>query len=416
MKRFIYLLAAVVATLLLNGCLGGAYELGSSAAAPTNVQVVAGDSSVTLTWTGSPNVEYWVFTAPGSNVTTENWNTLGGFAFPKATSPHVVTGLTNGTTYSFTINARIDGGPGGPGTASVSAVPRLAGATWTAEQALGTDNLNGVTFGTVFVAVGNQGAIYTSPDFNSYTTTAWTAQTNPTSSPRPNLYATLYGGIYLAVGANGTILRSTDAVTWTQQTSGTSNDLYALATNGVGGYVAVGQGGTILTSGDGITWTRQTSGTTNDLNAISYGNGIWVAVGKSGTLLRSATAVAWTATASNTTQNLKGVTYGVAVNPTTSATSAIFIAVGAGGTQLTSTDYGTTWTASVINNGVNNLNAVSYGRQFVAVGNNGALFTSTDGATWTKQTSGTSNDLNAIGHSVTNISVVGATGTNLSAL
>ena len=72
MKRFIYLIAAVAATLLLNGCLGGAFNLGSSAPAPTDVKVVAGDSSVTLTWTESPNVEYWVFKKDGKKVVEEN--------------------------------------------------------------------------------------------------------------------------------------------------------------------------------------------------------------------------------------------------------------------------------------------------------------------------------------------------------
>lgn len=417
MKRFAYLIAAAAATLLLNGCLGGAFDLGSSAPAPTDVRVIAGDSSVTLTWTGSPNVDYWVFAAPGSNVTTANWDSLGGSAFPKATSPHVVSGLTNGTTYSFTINGRIDGGPGGPGSTTVSAVPRLAGASWNVDSALGTGSLNAATYGTLFVAVGNDGALYSSPDFNSYTQANWTALTNPMISPRAHLYAATYGGIYLAAGAGGTMLRSTDAITWTQHDAGSNgNDLYGLATNGVGGYVAVGQNGTIVTSVDGQVWSRQTSGTSNDLHAVAFGNGVWVAVGKSGTVLTSANGYTWTAIASNTSRNLKSVAYGVSVNAATSATSAVFLAVGAAGTLLTSADYGVTWTAGVINNGLNNLNAVSYGRQFIVAGSNGALFTSTDGANWTTQATGTNNDLNAIAHSTTNISVVGASGTNLSAL
>lgn len=417
MKRFAYLIAAVAATLLLNGCLGGAVDLGSSAPAPTDVRAVAGDSSVTLTWTGSPNVEYWVFAAPGSNVTTANWDSMGGSAFPKVTSPHVVSGLTNGTTYSFTINGRIDGGPGGPGSTTISAVPRLAGASWNVDSALGSSSLNGATFGAIFVAVGNDGVLYSSPDFNSYTPATWTALTNPTSSPRANLYATIYGGVYLAAGAGGAMLRSTDAITWTQHDANSSgNDLYGLATNGIGGYVAVGQNGAIVTSVDGQSWTRQTSGTSNDLHAVAFGNGVWVAVGKSGIVLTSSNGSTWTAIASNTSRNLKSVAYGIAVNTATSTTSPVFIAVGAAGTQVTSTDYGATWTAGVINNGVNNLNAVSYGRQFIVAGSNGALFTSTDGANWTAQAAGTSNDLNAIAHSTTNISVVGASGTNLSAL
>ncbi len=417
MKRIFFLIAAVIATLLLNGCLGGAFDLGSSAPAPTDVKVAAGDSSATLTWTMAPNVEYWVFTAPGTNTTTDNWNTLGGAAYPKAVSPHVVTGLTNGATYSFTINGRIDGGAGGPGSPSVSTVPRLAGATWTAGTPLGTNNMNGVTVGAVFVAVGAQGAMYSSPDFDSWTPVTWTALKNPMGSPLPDLNAAIYGGSYLAAGAGGTMLLSSDAITWTQQTCNTNgNDLYALATNGAGGYVAVGQNGTIVTSIGGTSWAMVSSGTLNDLYAVAYGNGTWVAVGKGGTLLTSTNGSTWLSVASHTAQNLKGITYGVTVNQTTAVTANVFMAVGAAGTLVSSTDYGVTWTATQINSGANNLAAVTYGREFVIVGNAGSIYTSLDGTNWTKQSSNTTSDLNAIAHSVTNYSVMGVAGTNLSAI
>ena len=45
MKRLSSLIAAIAATLFLNGCLGGAFELGSAAPAPTDVKVVAGDGA-----------------------------------------------------------------------------------------------------------------------------------------------------------------------------------------------------------------------------------------------------------------------------------------------------------------------------------------------------------------------------------
>lgn len=417
MKRISYLIAAVATTLLLNGCLGGAFDLGSAAAPPSDLKAVAGDSGVTLTWTMSPNVEYWVFAAPGTGITTENWLNIGGSAFPKATSPHVVPYLTNGSTYSFTVNGRIDGGAGGAGASAVSAVPRLAGATWTAGSPLGTGNLNAVTFGNVFVAVGAQGALYSSPDFNSWTPVTWTALKNPMSGALPDLNAaTYYNGTYLAAGAAGTMLLSTDAVTWTQQACNTSgNDLYALASNGGGGYVAVGQKGTIVTSPDGKNWATVSSGTTNDLYAVTFGYPYWIAVGKGGTMLASTNGANWVPITTNTTQDLKGIAFGASVNPTTAAVSNLFVAVGTAGALVTSSD-GITWAVAQINNGTNNLSAVTFGRQFIAVGNSGSLFTSTDGATWTVQTSNTTSNLAGIAHSVTNYSVVGKTGTNLSAI
>jgi hypothetical protein len=38
-------------------------------------------------------------------------------------SPLMISGLTNGVTYSFAMNGRISGGPGGAQTPSVSATP-----------------------------------------------------------------------------------------------------------------------------------------------------------------------------------------------------------------------------------------------------------------------------------------------------
>ena len=54
---------------------------------------------------------------------------------------------------------------------------------------------------------------------------------------------------FVTVGDAGTILTSPDGVTWTQQTSGTTNTLYGVAWSGaLNRFVAVGAGGTILVS------------------------------------------------------------------------------------------------------------------------------------------------------------------------
>jgi len=71
-------------------------------------------------------------------------------------------------------------------------------------------------------------------------------------------------------------------VTWTPRIVGKKLNgvAYGKDLNGNGLFVAVGGGGTILTSPDGITWTLQTSGTSNTLYGIAYGNGRFVAVGE----------------------------------------------------------------------------------------------------------------------------------------
>ena len=45
-------------------------------------------------------------------------------------------------------------------------------------------------------------------------------------------------------------------------------------------FVSVGQSGTILTSSDGTSWTERTSGTSNNLYGVTYGNGLFVTVGR----------------------------------------------------------------------------------------------------------------------------------------
>ncbi|MFA6310719.1 MAG: hypothetical protein WCV99_08175 [Sterolibacterium sp.] len=410
MKRHYHLIAAALAVLVLTGCLGNAFNLGSSANPPTDVTLVAGDSSVTVSWTMAPNVQYWIFSAPGDSITTDNWTKLsGGRATIDAISPLVISGLSNGFNYSFTINARTDGGPGGPGSASVTAMPRLAGTKWSLANPLAND-LRGTAFGTLFVAVGAHGALYSTPDFNSWTPVTWTAQTNPVGDP-PDLNAVVYGTAgYVATGARGAMLLSTDAITWTAQNSGTANNLYALASNGGSVYLAVGANGSIINTTDGKAWATANSGTNQDLFGLAYGNGLYVAVGANGTLLTSTDGTTWQSVASNTSARLNSVAYGV--NATTSI--ATFVAVGEAGTVITSID-GSTWTVQSPTT-TNNLASISYGRQYVTVGDKGTILTSTDGSTWQVQASGTVSNLTAVAHSSVGYSAVGAGGTNLSAI
>jgi hypothetical protein len=415
MRRPLMLVAAILAGLLVAGC-GGS---GHSADPPANVVALAGDGIVTVTWPMTSGVEYWMFYGPSPSISTSNWTTiLGSQSVIGASSPSVATGLVNGTIYSFTLNGRTDGGPGGPGTPSVSAIPRLAGtasaslpAPWTAGSALSANDLRGVTWGTVFVAVGANGAMFSSTDG-----TKW----NPlTSGVTANLNAAVFRSVYLAAGDGGAMLYSIDAITWTPRTTGTANNLNAIATNS-GLFVAVGANGTIVFSGDGITWTKAAnSATTNDLFAVTAtAGGTWIAVGAGGTLVTSIDGSNWTVVDSKTTFDLRGVASGTS----TATTAALFVAVGANGTLVTSPD-AATWTAQTAI-GTNTLSAITYATQFIAVGANGSIFTSTDGTTWTDQPPPTidSNlntidlnaiNLNAIVHALFGYSVVGAAGVNL---
>lgn len=406
MKRAIASFAAIIAVLLIAGCGGG-----DSAPAPANVSLVAHDSSATIAWDQDPDVEYWVWVAAVPNVTSDTCAvSLGCVIFRGVSSPFLVTGLINGTTYSAVINGRTGGGPGGPDTPSISFVPRLAGATWSAGAPLGAGNLLGIAFtsatatvGNTFVAVGQGGSIFSSPD-----ALTWTGRT---SNVATNLNAVLYAGtVFVAVGDAGTIVTSPDGINWTTRTSGTANNLYGLTMAGTV-MVAVGANGTILASSDGTTWAAASSGTTRDLYGIaSVVGGLYVAVGAQGTVLTSPDGAAWTVRASPTSLDLRSAVYGLAG----------VVAVGAAGTIVTSAD-GTSWTAQTPI-GANSLASVTYGSQFIAVGTGGSIYTSLGGITWQAAVSGTTNDLNAVaptGFAATLVraayAAVGAAGTNLTA-
>lgn len=372
-------------TMSLAGCFGAG---ASSAPQPTNVAVAAKDSRVVVTWDNIPGVTYWVFTAAGTGVTPTNCSSMAVCGTTLyATSPQSVSSLpglygtfgtvplTNGVQYSFTVNGRINGGPGGPGSPAIEATPRLAGNTWNTGLNAGTTDLRGVAYGAGwFVATGLGGSSYYSLDGN-----IWTALSNPYQT---NFYAVNFNGaVFLSVGDGGNVISIAPGQTlWSQQMKVTNNTLYAITNNGAGFVVAAGDKGTIITSPDGANWTTKSSPTGSPLYGLAYGmvrgavgGGTFVAVGAGGTLLYSLDGTTWIQASSPVTADLKGVTYG----GLDAFGFGVFVAVGNNGTVLTSED-GMTWTnqTSTTIPYASNLNSVTYTalRRFMAVGADGNIY------------------------------------------
>jgi hypothetical protein len=90
-------------------------------------------------------------------------------------------------------------------------------------------------------------------------------------------------GIAVVV-ASGGIYSSTDLISWTSRSS--SSNMYGVAWCDTQ-FVAVGSTGKIFTSPNGVTWTSRTSGTSNDLYGVASQGGVILAVGSLGTVLRS---------------------------------------------------------------------------------------------------------------------------------
>ena len=397
LRRFLLLCMLIPA---IAGCSGS----GSSANAPPDLQAIAGDGVVTASWTMEPGVEYWLFYGKTDSISGDNWTSVGGAVVMNAQSPYIFGGVTNGTTYSFAINARKDGGPGGASSPSMTAVPRLAGSTWKASNPFGSAQMRGIAAnaaGTLFAA-GSAGALFSGTVTNQIAT--WTALTNPVPAVGLNDIAA-GASSYVAVGDEGTILFSSDAVTWTQKASGISGSLYAVTSPGAQ-YVAVGAGGTILTSSDGQTWIRQQSGTTSDLYGVAYlsASAKYYVFGARGTLLTSSDGVTWATVNSNTTNTLRRIAFG----------NSLYVMVGDAGTLVTSTD-GSAWAPSPALQTTQNLYAINYYSQFVIAGSAGTVFTSADGVAWTSATSNTSRDIHSLVHGYYGYHAVGSEGLHLSA-
>jgi hypothetical protein len=455
--------SAVLLSLLVAAC-GGK---GSPADPPTDLTVQSnGDTQVTLNWTAQPGVQYWVLCAPGDTVTSTSWaSTVGGNAYSSArdgagiyngdtaragqavTPPFNVTGLRNDVTYSFTVNARTNGGPGGPGATPVTVMPHLAGQNWSSPLSPISTLPSGVgvramTYGGLpspvnsaysayrFVAVGSAGAVYVSAD--NQQTWVPTGANLPSSAVGKQLNDVTFAfGRFVAIGESGTIVYSSDGVNWAAasigDTSLSTTNLTALAFSG-SALMAVGSGGAVLKSSDGITWTAQTSTIAQDLHAVAYSPAVtttgppavtspafWVAVGSAGAVYTSTDGLSWTS--SNTgLSTVAGAWRGVSVLVNT--TSALDCGLPSLAVPSVSTSYSialvgdngqvatagpttaaqnlawspSTWGSHTLNR------VISPAGQFVAVGNAGAIYTgelsaNATGVTWQSRTSGTSSDL-----------------------
>lgn len=126
----------------------------------------------------------------------------------------------------------------------------------------------------------------------------------------------------------------------------------------------------------------------NTLRGIAAGPGGLVAVGDGGTILTSTDGVTWTPRDSGTTVSLCGVTFG----------EGHFVTVGDNGCVLLSSN-GATWSSVLQTATTARLNNVLFADgQFVAVGEGGTIINSPDGINWTARNSGFTGWLRGLTH------------------
>jgi hypothetical protein len=330
-----------------------------------------------------------------------------------------VEGLTNGTEYTFTVQA-VDRAGNGSAARTLSLSPdaniqhpdevtKLEGAagkgeltvTW-ADPAVDLDHVE-VTWapgdGSQTVEAGSQSARITGlTNDTAYTVTIKTVNGSGVKSPgRTITLVPSFVGLWTAVTGSpfGTI--AVNKIAWG-------------GTTGNEKFVAVGASGTLAYSSDGEIWASTASTfATTAINNIAWGgttgNEKFVAVGASGRMAYSADGTSWTAITPGTSSTPGDTTFG------TSAINGIawggtsgnekFVAVGASGKMAYSAD-GTSWTAinpgtssapgdtTFGNTGITN---IAWGNgTFVAVGYSGKIAYSSNGVSWTAIAPGTATD------------------------
>ncbi|MBI5483048.1 MAG: hypothetical protein HY888_01135 [Deltaproteobacteria bacterium] len=353
-----------------------------------------------------PAIGIDVFRATGANGTVIGSTDMGNtWEMYKSTHPLGKSTLKSAASVPLTTNA-LYGGAFGNGTyvavgsAGTILITPDGGATWPQKTSGTTKDLKAVAFGNnTFVAAGNSGTICFSTD-NGLT---WQVAV---SNVTKDLYNITYGNsLFVAVGYSGTIITSPDGVTWTKRTSGLENDFYwtnelrGISFDSASGtFTAVGSAGTYLTSPDGITWTSKRKGTTNTLSDVIYANNTFVTVGAMGTVLTSPDGKSWSDRSIVTpgiNLTLSGIAYG----------NSLFAAAGqsynTSAYQATNVVYvsadGISWTQKTAP-GTTALANIAFGNNtFVAGGANGIIVSSSDnGDTWSSRTSGIAGKITGI--------------------
>ena len=262
-----------------------------------------------------------------------------------------------------------------------------------------TTQLNGVCYGAgKFVAVGNGGKIYTSPDG-----VTWTERNSDVSG---NLLFVYYGnGKFVACDYyNRYFITSSDGETWSKTYYSSIQTSYAqyCGAYGAGKYVVCGSTYAYYST-DATTWSRASKN--YETRSLCYVDSIgFVGIGTYGDLAKSSDGISWTISINQAGgTNKYGICYG----------NGKFVTVGVYGGIYTSTD-ATTWTSQTSGVSVT-LNSVCFADGvFVAVGDSGTIITSSDGVTWTAQTSGVSTTLTGVANDDSgNHSIVGYSGTVL---
>jgi len=297
-----------------------------------------------------------------------------------------------------------------------------------------SQHLNDILFDNdKYIAIGNAGTIITSDDAYYWSTPASIIEDGSSiNNDLLSIGVETQNDRLLISGAWGTFLRSDDSTgdKWTSSAitsidppiAPSASFFYGVTANPNGIVTMVGSGGDIYTSIDSGTAWNLTAGpveTRETINDLAKSDALLVAVGDNGTILNSNDAgIGWvnqTLTSSCGTNRLHAVTW--------SDVTSRFVAVGAVGTICYS-DNGTIWRTPPISPNLpdtaSTLYGIAWGKdQFVAVGGsavNSVIYTSPLGDEWTLRNSNEPHTLRDIVWNEDHFIAIGDGGTIITSL
>ncbi|MCE3199171.1 chitobiase/beta-hexosaminidase C-terminal domain-containing protein [Paenibacillus sonchi] len=273
--------------------------------------------------------------------------------------------------------------------------------TTTSYSSLPSNAMSAMAYGNnVYIAVGYYGAIIKSADAETWVNVKTKADINYTGVTAPGSFTfngAAYGnGLFVVTGSEGVILTSPDGNTWTQRSSGVTTGIWStefLTFNGSSAFYATTQG-KLLTSPDGINWTTivptgvDSSLTLTKVTVGNGGNRLAVG-GANGRIYSTTNGTAWTSA-----QPLTAEGQSIGTNMVTWMNDRYYIS-DPRAYIWTSTDLSTftllgppfKQNASQHNNQM--FNGFYDGTKYYMFGyespNYGAVYTSTNGTTWTMQ-------------------------------
>ncbi len=186
--------------------------------------------------------------------------------------------FTTGINVAWRAIAASAGNVAAVGTGGVIMYTSDCSFSWTSATSPTVQDLYGITFGnSKFVAVGNSGAVITSPDGIT-----WTSRTAAAAN---NWKSVAYGNsTFVAVSSSGTnrVMTSTDGISWTSRSTPTAESWNTVVWNG-SKFLASSLGSAIVAmSSDGITWVQYSTGLGFSITKLASGPRGFVGVSPTG--------------------------------------------------------------------------------------------------------------------------------------